>query len=41
MSAIFTFSSISSGLLFWSVNQISMNENSALVAFNTVCEWGN
>ena len=38
MSVIFTLSSISSGLLFWSVNQISVNENSALVVFNIVSE---
>ena len=38
MSVIFTLSSISSGLLFWSVNQSSMNGDSALVVFNTVGE---
>ena len=34
MSVMLTFSSISSGLLFSSVNNILMNENSALVVFN-------
>ena len=33
-----TFSSISSGVLFRSVNQILMNENSALVVFNIAGE---
>ena len=30
----------SSGLLFWSVNHTSLNENSTLVVFNTVNDWG-
>ena len=37
---IFTLSSISNGLLFWSVNHTSINENSALVVFSIVNEWG-
>ena len=34
MTVIFTLSSISSALLFWSVNHISMNKNYSLVVFN-------
>ena len=33
-------SSISSGLLFWSVNHNSMNWNCALVVFHIANEWG-
>ena len=33
-------SSISSGLLFWSVNHTWMNGNSELVVFSIVNEWG-
>ena len=40
MSVILTLSSISSALLFWSVKFFSINENSALVVFNIVGEWG-
>ena len=40
MSVIFTLSSIFNGLLFWSVNHISMNENSTLAVFNIAGELG-
>ena len=36
---ILTLSSISSCLLFWSINHASMNENSVFAVFNIVNEW--
>ena len=37
---MFTLSSISSGMLFWSVNHTLMDWNSALAVFKIVNEWG-
>ena len=37
---MFTLSSISTGMLFQSVNHALMDWNSALVVFNIVNEWG-
>ena len=37
---IFTLSSISSSLLFWSVNYTSMDQHDALVVFIIFNEWG-
>ena len=40
ISVIFTLSSISSGLLFWSVNHNWIDCNPALVVFSIVNKWG-
>ena len=40
INVIFTLSSISSGLLFWSVNHTWMDWNSKLVVFSIFNEWG-
>ena len=40
IKVILALSSISSGLLSWSANHASMDENYAFVVFNIVNEWG-